>query len=368
MTKRTYIFAGGGTGGHLYPGLAVAQQLMTLSGDAQIVFACSDRKIDCSILSASPYAFAPQSVRPIPRRLTGWVAFCKALLRSRSEARQIVSDLKPAAIFGLGGFAAGPVVREAARRSVPCCLLSIDAVPGVANKLLARNVSAIFTQFAGTASRYGSSGDKARVVGCPIRQELLEGSRDSAIALWGLRPDRKTLLIMAGSLGATNINQAVAQLVREMDKLAEHWQVLHVSGAGKLEEVRQAYGKARMHNVVLEYCDRMDLAYAAADLVLSRSGASTIGELSAVSKPSVLMPYPYHRDQQQLHNAKELIQAGAAVVATDTCDVAKNLVNLRQTLLAILESPTRLEAMRTAAERTSRPAAALEIAKWLAQQ
>jgi UDP-N-acetylglucosamine--N-acetylmuramyl-(pentapeptide) pyrophosphoryl-undecaprenol N-acetylglucosamine transferase len=365
MANRNYIFAGGGTGGHLYPGLAVAQQLMKLRPEAQILFACSDRAIDRNILSNSPYAFAPQAIQPMPRRRDGWGRFIKALVRSRAEARQVVNDLKPAAVFGLGGFAAGPIVRFAASQGIPCCLLSIDAVPGLANRLLARNVKAIFTQYEHTAGLYGSSAAKARVVGCPIRQELLEGSRNEAVAQLGLRPDRKTLLVMAGSLGSANINQAAAELARDLDKLADHWQVLHVSGIGKLAEALQAYAKSRIDHVVLEYCDRMDRAYAAADLVLCRAGASTIGELSALSKPSVLMPYPYHKDQQQVHNAQELVEAGAAVISTDVCEASANAANLRQSLLPILESPSKLEAMHSAAQRHSRPAAAIEIAKWL---
>jgi UDP-N-acetylglucosamine--N-acetylmuramyl-(pentapeptide) pyrophosphoryl-undecaprenol N-acetylglucosamine transferase len=361
----TFIFAGGGTGGHLYPALAVAQILRQSRPEARIIFACSDRDIDRRILAASGYEMIPQPVRPMPRSLRGWGAFAKGLLAGRKLARELLERNRPAAVFGLGGFAAFPVVRAARAGGIPQCLLSIDAVAGLANRSLAKYVDVIFTQFERTAADYGRHAGKARQVGCPVRPSLLSGDIDEARRLWGLHSGRKTLVIVPGSLGAATINDAVVRLKGELDGLGGQWQLLHVTGPGKLQDLRQAYSAAGIGATVLEFCERMDLAYAVADLVLCRAGASTIGELYAVGKPAVLMPYPFHRDQHQRHNAQEMVSAGAAELVTDLKDAGGNAQALRTSLLAIMADQARLDRMRQAAEGLARPDAATKIADWL---
>ena len=201
-------------------------------------------------------------------------------------------------------------------------------------------------------------------VGCPVRAGLITGDVEEARKVFGLKPDRKTLLIMAGSLGADNINQAVVAIEADLDELTDDWQVLHISGPGKFEQAARAYNGA-IHRSVVEFCERMDLAYAIADLVLCRAGAATIGELAAVAAPAVLIPYPYHSDRQQEHNAAEMVSAGASVLVEDLADPANNADALRASLLEIMHRPEQLEAMRTSAKGLSRPDAAGHIAKWL---
>jgi len=365
MSRPAYIFAGGGSGGHLYPALAVVERLLEMQGDAQIVFACSDREIDRRILSSTPYAFVAQPIRPPPRGLRGWGGFLRRWLTSGRLARELLADVRPAAVLGLGGFAAVPVVRAAAGAGVRTGLLCIDAVAGAANRHLARRAGAIFTQFERTAADLGRGGAKARLVGCPVRQALLRGDADEGRKLWSLGGDRRTLLVAAGSQGAANINQAVAEIVPDLDELAGGWQLLHVAGPGKADELRAALAGSKMRWALLEFCERMDLAYALADVVLSRAGASTVAELTATATPAVLMPYPYHRDQHQRHNAAALVSAGAAVEVIDARDRALNAQALRESLLPLLRDPAPLEAMRSAAEALVRPGAAEAIARWL---
>jgi len=366
VDRPIYIFAGGGTGGHLVPALAVADALAALVPEAHIVFACSRRQIDRQILDPTRHAVIPQPTRPLPRSLRGWGAFARAWVATRRLARDLVRDLRPAAVFGLGGYAAAGVVCAAARAGVRTCLLSIDAVPGLANRHLARRADVVFAQFDATRGAYGRSAGKVRVVGCPVRRRLVGGDPSEARRFFGLRDDRRTLLVMAGSQGAANINDAVVALRGDLDKLAGAWQVLHLTGAGKADAVRAAYGTAAIHHVAREFCDRMDLAYAAADVVLCRGGASTVGELSATGIPAVVMPYPYHRDAQQARNAAPLASAGAAEIVTDACDPAANAEALRGSLIGILADGRRLEAMRSAAGCAKRPDAAAQIARWLA--
>ena len=365
MSGPTYIFAGGGTGGHLYPGLAVAEELLRLRTDAKIVLACSNRAIDRRILEPLPYAVVPQPVRPMPRGPKGWGAFLAGWARSSAQARRMIRDLRPAAVLGLGGFAAAPIVRHAARRNVPAALLNPDAVPGRANRLLARHAEAIFTQFASAAEGFPpGSRRKVRCVGCPVARRFSTARRDEALRHFGLRQDRRTLLVLGGSLGAATINEAVAAMADDLDELAETWQVLHVTGPEKVEAARGR--QRRIHVAALEYCERMDLAYAAADLTVCRSGAAGVAELAATATPAVLMPYPYHRDRQQHLNAAALVDAGAAVVVQDRIDAACNAEALRAALMPLLRESSRLEAMRRGAKGVARPDAAQTVAAWLA--
>jgi UDP-N-acetylglucosamine--N-acetylmuramyl-(pentapeptide) pyrophosphoryl-undecaprenol N-acetylglucosamine transferase len=363
-----YIFAGGGTGGHLYPGLAVAEELLRLLPGAGIVFACSYRAIDRKILDGTPYAVVPQPIRPAPR-LGGLWTFLRSYVHSARQSRDMIADLKPAAVLGLGGFAAVPLVQAAHKAGVPAGFLNPDAVPGKANRFLARRSDAIFAQFESAPGHF-PEGVRSRVrpVGCPIRKEFFDVDRDAALRELDLKSDRKTLLVNGGSLGAQSINEAVLQLVPELDALADRWQVLHVTGPGKGGGADLIQKTRRISVRSMEYCRRMDLALAAADLALCRAGASTVAELCAVGRPAIILPYPYHRDQHQRLNALALVEAGAAELVEDRIDPAANAASLREKLLPLLTDEGRLETMRRASAGLGKPRAAAEVAHWLASK
>lgn len=362
MSSPIYIFAGGGTGGHLYPALAVAERLRERQPDARIVFACSDRAIDRRVLDPTGYAIVPQPVRPMPPSAKGWGRFLLAYGRSRRQAGDLIADLRPAAVLGAGGFAAGPVVCRAAKSGIPAALLNPDAVPGKANRLLAKHVDVIFTQFQATADHFPvKRRAKVRCVGCPVSRRFFEAGRAEAISHFGLRDDRKTLLVNGGSLGARSINEAVAALGEELGALSDSWQVLHVTGSGQAGGGQKAGENFR----VVDYCRRMDLAYAAADLTVGRCGAASVAELSAAATPAVLMPYPHHKDQHQRLNATPLAEAGAAVIVTDQIETSANAAALREQLLPLMRDPARLDAMRAAAGAGRIEDAAGTVAQWL---
>lgn len=359
-----FIFAGGGTGGHVYPGLAVAGELVRLRPGARIVFACSDRPIDRHILEPTPHAIVAQPVQPLPASIAAVAKFIRCYLASALQARQMLSDLCPSAVLGLGGFAAAPVVCRAAKCGVRTAMLNPDAVPGKANRMLARRADAIFTAFAATADKFPATvRAKVRHVGCPVRRAFLEADRRQAMDYFGLRGDRKTLVVNGGSLGAASINQAIALLAGELGELGETWQVLMITGRDKTGPALEARGSLCVR--VLDYCERMDLACAAADLSLGRAGAGTVAELSATATPAVLMPYPYHADQHQRLNAAELCQAGAAIIVDDAKTPETNAARLRETLLPILRDPARLDRMRHAAKSIKGAQAAQSVARWL---
>ena len=366
MSKHIYILAGGGTGGHLYPGLAVAEQLNALDGDALVVFACSDRRIDARILQPTTYPKVAQPIKPLPRSAKGWGKFLIAYVRSMVQARRMVADLKPAAVLGLGGVAAAPIGKTAAAKHIRTGLLNPDAIPGLANRHLAGRVDAVFTQFESTGDELPSHvGRKIHCAGCPVRPGLINGNRDEAIKAFDLNPDRKTLLILGGSLGAASINEAVAAIAGDLSSQADEWQLLHVTGQGGQFNAEQAFDGQDIRFSALEYCDRMDLAYAAADLAICRGGASTMAELTATATAAIILPYPHHRDQHQKRNASALVAAGAAICIEDARNLTGNVAALRATLLPLLSDDAKLQTMTESLGALAKPRAARDVAKWL---
>ena len=367
MDSNIYIFAGGGSGGHVYPGLAVAEQLARLSPQARIVFACSQRAIDGRILDPLPHAVVAQPVRPLPRSAGGLWPFLRAWRWASAQAKAMIEDLKPAAVLGLGGFAAGPIVRQAAKAGVRTGLLNPDAVPGKANRMLARYSDAVFTQFQATTDAFSSSlRPRIRVVGCPIRSTAAPGGREEAIEHFGLESGHRTLLVLGGSTGAATVNEAFAVLAGEIAGLEQPWQVIHITGPAQIAEPDTDGDLAKPHVHPLEYCDRMDLAYAAADLALCRAGASTVAELASTGTPAVFMPYPYHADQHQRLNAAAMCSAGAAVICEDAKDASANALALGELLLPLMRNSGRLARMRDSTAGLGKGRAACEIASWLA--
>ena len=369
MAADIYILAGGSSGGHLYPGLAVAEHLLRESPAARVIFACSDRAIDREILEPLPHAIVPQPIKPLPRGPAGCWPFLTAWLAARRQSRHMVSDLKPAGVLGLGGFASVAVIRAASVAGVPTALLNPDAVPGRANRHLAGYVDTIFTQFVSTTECFSPRvSTKIRTVGCPVRMALTEAQdqkkRDEAMTHFGLRPDRRTLLVSGGSLGAAAINDAMVALAasQTFGDQAGQWQILHVCGHTKA----RAAPAPKIETVRIEYCDRMDLALAAADVAVCRGGASTVAELAVTATPAIIVPYPHHRDRQQYLNAQPMVEAGGAVICEETGGVSRDVAALRDVLLPVLGDHARLEAMRRGLAALSRPRAAAHVARWLA--
>jgi UDP-N-acetylglucosamine--N-acetylmuramyl-(pentapeptide) pyrophosphoryl-undecaprenol N-acetylglucosamine transferase len=366
VSRPTYIFAGGGTGGHLYPALAVAEQLLSIDSDAAIVFACSNRPIDIRVLRDTGYAIVPQPIKPLPRSISAVFGFLKAWRKSGKLARTMIEDLGPIAVLGTGGFAAAPLVRQASRAGIPTAMLNPDAVAGKANRYLAKYVDVVFTQFESTAAMLPpAAASKARAVGCPIGAKFVAADRSEAIDYFSLDPNRKTLLVNGGSQGAATINEAIAMIDDDLGEFGDSWQMLHVTGLSEITEVSDLDDAKTMPSVTLKYCDRMDLAYAAADVALCRGGASTAAELAASGTPGVIMPYPYHKDDHQRLNAVPLADCGAAIICKDAADGVENARMLRENLIELLGDSERLETMRSSAVSMARPSAAAQVADWM---
>lgn len=373
-SKPWFVFAGGGTGGHLFPALSVVEALQTGGEPADVAFFCTQRPIDAEILGRAGVEAVPQVVRPMPARLWGIPGF---LLRWRQAVGACMirfSRRRPAAVVGAGGYASGPPVEAALRLGIPAFLLNPDAVPGKANRHMARRgISGIFVQWEVSRQHFPSRAP-IHVTGCPVRAafraRLAEGAarpaaRAGALASFGLDADRPMLLVTGASQGARTINEAVLALAAQV--AGAGWQILHLSGQADLESVTRGYaevaaGRAGFRYQVLAFTDRMPEAMAAADLIISRAGASSLAEIQAVGKPSILFPYPYHKDRHQWHNAEVLVQAQAAELIDDHKDAAANARDLAPVLGRLLADGQLRERMGQAALALDHPTAGADIA------
>ena len=366
----TFIFAGGGTGGHLYPGLAVAEELQKLLPSCRIHWAATPRTIDQRLLAAKGDAYIPQGIQPFPRNPIHWPGFYISWRQSHRQWENFFAHSRVSAVLALGGYAAAPASYVASAQHIPLALLNPDAKMGLANRYLAKRASAIFTQWPMELDSAGEQ--KCVVTGVPLRPSLFHRSREKALTALGLSPDRRTLVITGASLGAGTINDAWCRLMADTQMLkvlqnpAAPWQVLHLTGTSQYEKVRGVSAASAVGWwKVMDYCDDMGNVWAAADMAITRAGAGLCAELEACGVPAILLPYPYHRDRHQHANAQRLAAHGAAVILEDQCDAAANSEAIKKTLLELLVADGRRKAMREAGLANGKTEAAGQIARWL---
>ena len=354
-------FAGGGTGGHLYPAIAIADAIRRRVPSARFVFFGTQRPIDDRILSRVDCDIVRQTLPALSSMPWRWPSIYLGLRRSAVLCRSHFEKDSPAVVIGTGGMASVPAVREAHRLGIPTAILNPDALPGRANRHLAGVADVVFAQWEDTVQHYPQGMD-VRVVGCPIRPGFDSTGPECGIARFGLRPNRKTLLVTGASQGAKSINEAVIANLDWFETLPD-WQILHLTGEKDHTHTTAAYRNRSIAAVVLPYTDHMADALHAADLVISRAGASTLAEITAAGKPSILMPYPYHGDQHQFANAKCLTRVAAARILRDAIDPAINGPALRSVLEELLTGDVAREVMSSAVRSLGRGNAAAVIAQ-----
>jgi UDP-N-acetylglucosamine--N-acetylmuramyl-(pentapeptide) pyrophosphoryl-undecaprenol N-acetylglucosamine transferase len=360
-----FAFAGGGTGGHLYPAIAVLHSLRDRVPGGRFVFFATQRTIDGQILANLDCEVVPQPLSPLSPKPWRWPAIYQDFHAARYQSRQRFLSDSPAVILGTGGLASVPGIQEARRAGIPTAILNPDASPGRANRYLGRSANVIFAQWEDTVMRYPQRVE-VRVVGCPVRPAFRQARAKDGIARFGLRPDRRTLLVTGASQGATSINEAIVALLAFL-VTQSNWQILHLSGAKDFTALTRAYAAHGVAGKVVSYTEHMADALAAADLVISRAGASTLAELTAVGRAAILMPYPFHRDQHQLANAQCLERVGAARIVRDANNPAANARELQPVLAELMSDDGRRAAMSGAARRLGRLDAAEVIAEHLLQ-
>jgi UDP-N-acetylglucosamine--N-acetylmuramyl-(pentapeptide) pyrophosphoryl-undecaprenol N-acetylglucosamine transferase len=364
-TRPRFILAGGGTGGHLYPGLAVAHSLRTLQSDFEIVVFGTNRPIDQKLCETRGYELVPQSVQPMPSGYNpaAWWRFFRAWRASLRAARQRCVQRPPVVVLGLGGYAAAPPIIAAAKLGIPTALFNPDALPGRANRRLIPRVDRVFVQWERTADLLGG-GPTVRVTGCPVRAEFLTVRREEAIRALKLDPEKKTMLVTGASQGSRSINATMLKLI-DLWRVAKDWQLIHLAGEADFETCRVEYLGHGVSARVLAFTEQMWLCMAAADLIVSRAGASTLAEVTAVGRASVLLPYPFDRLQHQKDNAAVLAEARAAEVVEDANDAVANARRLLPVLRDLMKSDETRRRMARASAALGRADAADSMAAQL---
>jgi len=357
-----FVIACGGTGGHLFPGLAVAEELR--GGGHDVMLLVSEKEIDARALGSFPDM--PRETLPsvgLPSLLSpAALKFVARLFASYRKCGAICAKFGPDAILGMGGFTSIAPMAAAWRRGIPAFLHDSNAIPGQSHRLGARFCREILLGFEECGRHF--PGRKVRVTGTPIRRELAGNvpSKAEARRALGLNPDRRTLLVMGGSQGAAGINRLMAEAASGLAGL--DLQIVHLSGEKDAEKLRKAYASSGLPAAVLPFCDRMQDVYAAADLVVSRSGAASLTELSWFGLPSVLVPFPYAAEDHQRLNAEIFSGAGAAWLLPEKEATGESLARL---LRSLLESPETLASMSQAAKALAPRDAAARVAAILTE-
>jgi UDP-N-acetylglucosamine--N-acetylmuramyl-(pentapeptide) pyrophosphoryl-undecaprenol N-acetylglucosamine transferase len=345
----------------------VAESLRELIPDVKLVFFVTGRELDRVILEPTGFEFIPQPILPLPSvtNVGGLLKFWKSWRETKDLVRGILKDRKPAAVLGLGGYAAGVAVKVAAQRGIPTAVLNPDVIPGKANKYLLQYVKSVCCQFDLTANYVnGSERSKIQVTGCPIRTDIKNlPHREDALKRLGLEPMLHTLVVTGASLGARTVNEAALAMLN--DVTLRGWQILHLTGRDHADSVRAGYRDLSVAARIIDFTPAMADVWASADLAISRAGASSCAELTACGVPSILMPYPFHKDQHQRLNAKVLADAGAAVLVDDQKDRRANADKLRPVLQSLLYDLDKRKAMADAAKRIGKPDASSAVAKVL---
>jgi UDP-N-acetylglucosamine--N-acetylmuramyl-(pentapeptide) pyrophosphoryl-undecaprenol N-acetylglucosamine transferase len=365
MSDNCFFFAGGGTGGHIYPGLAVAEQIAKLEPTAKIRFFCSTRDIDSRILKQTGIECIKLPAQGLSFRPGRLFDFCTSFFKSFKVAKRTITSNKNAMVIGIGGYVAAPVCLAAHKLKVPVVLLNVDILPGRANKIIAHWADEIFVQFVETAEQFAKTKAKIDVVGCPLRSGFSNPQPHRAIEQLGLDESKKTLLITGASSGSENINRTVCSLLEKLDGFTADWQIVHLTGDKNYNPVIDKYKGAKISHKVLGYYDDMADLLAAADLVIGRSGAVSVAEYAAAAVPSICMPYPYHKDRHQYLNAGKLVEAGAAVIVDDLPDKKERAEWLWEELERLMKDDEKRKDMKSKCEAVARKDAARKIAEKL---
>ena len=314
MKKPRFIISGGGTGGHIYPAVAIANELKSRFPEAEFLFVGAKDKMEMQKVPQAGYAIKGLWISGIQRKLTlDNAMFPFKLLSSMWNSFRIIKSFKPDVVIGTGGFASGAVLKVASMLSIPTVIQEQNSYPGITNKLLAKKANKICVAYENLERFFPK--DKMILTGNPVRQDLInEASKSEAITYFKLDANKKTLLVLGGSLGARRINQLIE---KELDfLLSQNIQIIWQCGKLYLNDYSKYDEKENVQLVA--FIDRMDLVYAAADVVISRSGASSVSELCIVGKPTIFIPSPNVAEDHQTKNAKAISDKNGAILIRES--------------------------------------------------
>lgn len=358
----TILFVGGGSGGHIYPNVAVLERLEERGVAVNAHFVVSTRAVDATVLEQGDLEGTAIPALPLSLHPAKAWAFYQAYQKCAGLVAGLIGQHDAKAMVATGGFVSGPSVSAAKRSGLPVALVSLDAVPGKSNRWSARSATTVFSAYKTDMLK------NAQVISVPLRRSVVGTCPpEEARTRLGLDPGLPTLLVFGGSQGGGTINQAFIEMAGRnvAQSPFRGWQVLHLSGEQDYEAVAQAYATHGIASKVLAYCGEMGLAWASASLCVCRSGAGSVAEGWANAVPSLYLPYPYHKDQHQRLNAAPVVQAGGGILLHDHADVKRNAGELLGPLRGIMHNTARLDQMRRALEDNRPPDGADAIADWI---
>jgi UDP-N-acetylglucosamine--N-acetylmuramyl-(pentapeptide) pyrophosphoryl-undecaprenol N-acetylglucosamine transferase len=311
------IISGGGTGGHIFPAVSISNALRRIDPSVEILFVGAEGRMEMEKVPAAGYKIFGLPVAGFYRKLTlKNIGVIVKLLKSLAIAKKIIKDFEPDVVVGVGGYASGPILRQAGKQGIPTLIQEQNSYAGVTNKLLAKKASAICVAYDGMEKYFPAN--KIIKTGNPVRMnyDSIRNLRDEALEYFKLKKTRPVVLILGGSLGAGTINTSLSQNIKKLVDSDCQW--LWQTGKNYYENVNTLVSLVFSENISVHgFIDRMDYAYAAADIIVSRAGAGTISELCLVGKPVILIPSPNVAEDHQTKNAKALSDKGAAVFIAD---------------------------------------------------
>jgi UDP-N-acetylglucosamine--N-acetylmuramyl-(pentapeptide) pyrophosphoryl-undecaprenol N-acetylglucosamine transferase len=358
------IISGGGTGGHIFPAISIANAIRELEPDVDILFVGAEGRMEMEKVPQAGYRIVGLPVAGFSRSLTPKnILVIFKLIKSLFKANQIVKDFKPQVAVGVGGYASGPILKAAQRKGIPTLLQEQNSYAGVTNKLLAKKAKAICVAYEGMEKYFPA--EKITLTGNPVRQDIenITVTRNQGLEHFGIEANKKVLLVLGGSLGARTINQS---LLASLDLIKNRPDIVVIWQTGKLyhQTVKEALGNNPVENIRLyDFIARMDLAYVSADAIISRAGAGTISELCLVARPCILVPSPNVAEDHQTRNAQALASREAAIMIPDS-QAKEKLVKVAFELLDNPEKQKKLsENIARLALRNSAKTIALEVLK-----
>lgn len=342
------IVSGGGTGGHIFPAIAIANAIKALRPDTEFLFVGAEGKMEMEKVPAAGFKIEGLWISGFQRKLTlSNLAFPFKVWSSLRKAKKILKTFKPDAVIGTGGFASGPMLQVAAKYGVTTLIQEQNSYAGVTNKILSKKVDRICVAYNGMEKFFPK--EKIILTGNPVRQDILsmEGKRDRGLEQFGLDGSKKTILVIGGSLGARTINESISNCLARFAE--EDIQLIWQTGKGYFETAKNAVAKYEDKGIkAFDFIQKMDYAYAVADVVISRAGASSVSELCLVKKPTILIPSPNVAEDHQTKNAMALVTYNAAIIIKDSeskeklCEQAVSLVKDNDACAKLSESISRL--------------------------
>ncbi len=354
------IIAGGGTGGHVFPAIAIREAVGNLRPDARIVFVGTRRGLEYSLLPPMGERLVTLWISGFSRRhLLKNLLLPLKLVSSFLRSLWLLITFRPQVVIGTGGYVMGPVLWLAQRLGIPTLLQEQNSHPGYTTRKLAKRAAVVCAGFADTHTRLPRT--RVECTGNPLRSSFQTIGREQAMAHWGLDPSRKTILIFGGSAGARTINEAVAQGLEQLTgRYNLIWQTGRLGVPQAVNQFVLAEAHRSNHIVVHQFIHEMPRAYAAADVAVCRAGAMTLAELAVSGVPAILVPYPFATDDHQTANANAFVQAGAAIMVRDADLTGNSLVDA---IHQVLQSENTLSDMRNKMKSQAHPEAAQRIAE-----